>query len=233
MGQTSTDVDREAGARPAGVLYSFRRCPYAMRARLAIHSSGIVVELREIVLRDKAPEFLAASPKGTVPVLVLDDGSVIDESLDVMSWALASHDPENWLSPSPSGTDAMLDLIRSSDCDFKKHLDAYKYASRGEPGSGLVARQAGAEFLISLDSRLEQQEFLFGDRIRLADVAIFPFVRQFAFVDRDWFDLQAWPHLRRWLDDQLASARFGAVMTKYGKWQAGDEPRYFGGGINH
>ena len=136
------------------ILYSFRRCPYAMRARLALLSSGRRCELREIVLRDKAPEFLAASPKGTVPVLIAPDGTVIEESLDVMMWALEQHDPEQWLSPPDGHRDAMLALIDRCDTAFKPNLDAYKYASRDTPEKALAARTAAATFLTELDARV-------------------------------------------------------------------------------
>jgi len=209
------------------ILYSFRRCPYAMRARLALHASGQRCELREIVLRDKAPEFLAASPKGTVPVLLTPDGTVIEESLDVMLWALEQYDPECWLAP-PDGTrDAMLSLINQCDTSYKPNLDAYKYASRDTPEKAVQARTAGAGFLAELDVRLGCDPYLFGDRLTLADMAILPFVRQFANVDRTWFDDQPWPDLIRWLSELLASARFNDIMKKYAKWQAGDEPIVF------
>ena len=204
------------------ILYSFRRCPYAVRARLAVHASQQRCELREIVLRDKAPEFLAASPKGTVPVLIKPDGAVVEESLDVMLWALGEHDPDSWLSPPTGDFDAMLALIEASDTGFKANLDAYKYASRDVPENGAKARGAGATFLLGLNERLEGQPYLFGDRITLADMAIFPFVRQFANVDREWFDQQSWPRLLEWLEELLDSSRFADVMKKYAKWQAGD-----------
>ncbi|MFY0612399.1 MAG: glutathione S-transferase [Hyphomicrobiaceae bacterium] len=209
------------------ILYSFRRCPYAMRARLALHASGQACELREIVLRDKAPEFLAASPKGTVPVVMTPDGGVIEESLDVMLWALEQHDPEGWLSPSDGNRDAMMALIARCDTAFKPNLDAYKYASRDTPEKGLEARAAGAVFLTELDAQLSGTTYLFGERLSLADTAIFPFVRQFANVDRTWFDAQPWLNLIRWLSEWLASQRFADVMKKYAKWQAGDAPIVF------
>ncbi|MGI9388185.1 MAG: glutathione S-transferase [Methyloligellaceae bacterium] len=204
------------------ILYSFRRCPYAMRARLAIAASGIGCDLREIVLRDKAPEFLEASPKATVPVLVQGDGTVVDESLDIMDWALARSDPEGWLVPETGTVEEMRALIASADDDFKGNLDRYKYPNRHEGGDAAAARQAGALFLRGLDDRLTGQPYLFGSRACLADMAIVPFVRQFAHVDRAWFDAQGWPHLRDWLDRFLASERFQAIMEKYPKWHAGD-----------
>ena len=209
------------------ILYSFRRCPYAMRARLALHVSGLQCELREIVLRDKAPEFLATSPKGTVPVVVKPDGVVLEESLDVMLWALQENDPDNWLMPPTSDLDAMLALINASDTGFKTNLDAYKYASRDVPEKGLQARNAGGVFLAELDRRLVGQPYFFGDRLTLADMAIFPFVRQFANVDRDWFDQQPWPQLLAWLEGLLASPRFSEVMKKYSKWENGSDAVIF------
>lgn len=208
------------------ILYSFRRCPYAMRARLAIASAGLEVELREIVLRDKAPEFLAASPKGTVPVVHLPDGTVLEESLDVIEWALTQADPE--------GLDqgdqlAMRDLIEVFDTGFKPHLDRYKYATRYEGVDPAHERSQASVYLVDLDQRLGDQRYLFGDQIRRADIAIAPFVRQFANTDRAWFDAQNWPHLLRWLALFLDSDRFQAVMQKYPKWQAGDPVTLFGG----
>lgn len=197
------------------ILYSFRRCPYAMRARLAMASAGITTQLREILLRDKAPELIAASPKATVPVLVGD--TVIDESLDIMHWALAQNDPEGWLDM-PSEGHA---LIAKSDSDFKPALDAYKY-KRSEDD-----RATASTFLHSLDQMLGTQPYLFGQTATLADMAILTFVRQFAFVDKPWFDAQPWPNLADWLENFIASARFTDIMQKYPKWQAGDPVTLF------
>ncbi len=208
-------------------LYSFRRCPYAMRARLAVLASGVRCELREIVLRDKAPEFLGASPKGTVPVVVTPDGRVIEESLDVMHWALAQNDPEDWLGAGPSSGDEMEALIAECDGPFKKALDRYKYATRYEGADPLAERAKAQTFLRKLDGRLAGQPYLTGSKISLADMAIVPFVRQFANVDRAWFDAQPWPHLIGWLEAFLASGRFEAIFKKYPKWQAGDAPTVF------
>ncbi|RLJ51971.1 glutathione S-transferase [Litoreibacter meonggei] len=206
---------------PAGgipVLYSFRRCPYAMRARLAIHAAGLQLEHREILLRDKAPEFLDASPKGTVPVVVAPSG-VIEESLDIMLWALTQNDPENWL----QNRNDSLDLIAQNDGPFKTALDRYKYANRHD-NDPETWRALGSGTLENYDSILAQNAYLLGNQPRLADMAIFPFVRQFANTDRAWFDAQPWPHLLRWLNGHLTSPRFTAIMMKYPKWQAGDPP---------
>lgn len=209
------------------VLYSFRRCPYAMRARLAILSAGFECRLREVVLRDKPAEMLEASPKGTVPVLVLEDGTVIDESLDVMLHALDTHDPDKWLLPEEGSLDEMRALIAETDGGFKHHLDRYKYAARYEDADFEHHRNEGAAFLKRLDERLAARDQLFGARITLADMAIMPFVRQFANADRAWFDTQPMPHLQRWLAGHLESARFRAVMPKFEQWKTGDDEPVF------
>lgn len=188
-----------------------------MRARLAIQSAGVTVELREIVLRDKAPEFLAASPKGTVPVVVANE-QVIDESLDVMIWALNQHDPAGWLDMPPTGRD----LITYADGPFKTALDHTKYANRHSPGDIENAAKVAANFLQHLDHQLGCNPFLFGQKSTLADYALLPFVRQFAHIDRAWFDAQDWPNTVGWLDRFLTSDRFAAIMAKYPKWLAGD-----------
>ena len=206
------------------VLYSFRRCPYAMRARLAVASAGINVELREIVLRDKAPEFLDASPKGTVPVLITKDDQVIEESRDIIDWALAQNDPEGWRDGPPDQTKAILDDF---DGPFKSALDRYKYANRYDGVDPIEARTNAAAYLAGIESRLAASPWLFGAAPRLADMAILPFVRQFAFVDKPWFDGCEWPGVHRWLEAFLASDRFQAIMSKYPKWQNGDPATYF------
>lgn len=208
----------------APILYSFRRCPYAMRARLAIASAGLRPEHREIVLRDKAPEFLAASPKGTVPVLVVGD-LVIEESLDVMRWALAQNDPENLLAL-PAEAD---ELIEHCDGSFKTALDRTKYVSRYVTDPDPDAERARAQpFVDLLGARLDKGPYLCGSDITLADLAIFPFIRQFAHIDRARFDMDASESLRKWLDQFLASDRFASIMYKYRKWHAGDPLLWFG-----
>lgn len=200
-------------ARP--ILYSFRRCPYAMRGRMALDASGIAVEHREILLRDKPAEMLAASPKGTVPVVVLPEGRVLEESLDVMLWALGQNDPENWLSPPSGDRSEMGALIAANDGPFKHHLDRYKYDTRYEGAVASEHRAAASEHLEDLEDRLDRSDQLLGDRPSLADIALFPFVRQFANTDRDWFDAQPWPNLQRWLDGHLQSERFERIMQKH------------------
>lgn len=203
------------------VLYSFRRCPYAMRARLALHASGQPCALREVVLRDKPAELLAVSPKGTVPVLVLPDGTVIDQSLDIMLWALRRNDPAGWLRPGEGTLDGLLALVADCDQRFKPALDRYKYPGRFEGADPLAHRAAGAAFLQPLDMRLQNTRHLAGDHATLADAAIAPFVRQFAAVEPDWFAAQPWPHLRAWLDAWTATTAFAEVMVRHTPWRAG------------
>lgn len=202
------------------ILYSFRRCPYAMRARLAVASSKQSVELREVVLRDKPAEMLEASPKATVPVLIDTDHKVIDESRDIINWALGKNDPERWLDYSEEIICQMHALIERMDGPFKTNLDRYKYANRHEGVDGLQERDKACEFLWELNERLEGQTYLFGERFCLADGSILPFIRQFAHVDREWFWAQDWKNLIAWLDRFLVSEAFLNIMTKYPRWDS-------------
>lgn len=214
-----------AMARP--VLYSFRRCPYAMRARLAIAASGVQCELREIILRDKPAAMLRASAKGTVPVLLDTDGTVIDQSLDIMLWALRQHDSQGWLQPGLSG---MLALVQQCDTHFKPHLDRYKYPQRYEnAGPAGAHRQLALDWLMGLEARLARSEWLFGSHPVLADMAVAPFVRQYASVDDAWFQAQPVPGVQRWLSAFLALPLFAGVMHKYPVWKAGDAGVLFPG----
>lgn len=208
------------------VLYSFRRCPYAIRARLAVAASRETVELREIVLRDKASEFLAVSPSATVPCLRVGE-RVIDESLDIMFWALERSDPEGWLTPPHSDVNTMLDLIGSCDGPFKKHLDRYKYDTRYADANREEERASASDFVWKLEDRLKSGPCLYGETASLADFAILPFVRQFANTDRSWFEAQGWEAVKTWLSAFEGSGRFQAVMHKWRKWQAGDNPVFF------
>ena len=212
------------------VLYSFRRCPYAMRARLAIQAAGFQCELREIVLRDKAPELLETSPKGTVPVLVLPDGFVLEESLEIMLYVLGKRDPDSWL-PEDDNRGAVMALIAENDGPFKTHLDRTKYANRfaakGEQVDLETERAGAMTFLKKLDDVLAEQVFLGGSQANLADMAILPFVRQFAHIDIDWFRGQRIENVCRWLDAFLSGGQFKSIMTKYEKWEAGQPPTLF------
>ena len=190
------------------VLWSFRRCPYAMRARLAVASSGITVELREVVLRDKPAAFFAASPSATVPCLETTDG-VIDESLEIMIWALRQNDPEGWLDMPDT------DLITTCDGPFKTALDRYKYPTRYPDADPEHNRAAACEFLGTLNRQIDQQAYLFGAVPTLADMAILPFIRQFAHVDLEWFQAQDWTAVIGWLERFKTSERFAAIMPKF------------------
>ncbi|MEE4279322.1 MAG: glutathione S-transferase [Halieaceae bacterium] len=210
-----------ATKQAAPVLYSFRRCPYAIRARMALAYADIPVELREVLLRDKPPEMLRCSPKGTVPVLVLPDGRVIDESLEVMRWALAQNDPERWMATA----DATALLVERNDGEFKAFLDRYKYADRYPEHSAHWYRDQNAGQLATLEQRLREQGWISGARSGFTDIALFPFIRQFAMVDRSWFDAAPYPALQRWLQYWLDSGLFARVMFKLPRWEAGQEAR--------
>lgn len=207
------------------ILYSFRRCPYAMRARMALLISETQVRLREVVLRDKPEEMIAASPKATVPVLAKDDGTVIDESLAIMHWALEQNDPADWLDDREAGAD----LIAEADSDFKDNLDRYKYPTRYDDVDPIEHRSAGLTFLEKLEGLLAARGQLLGNEPRLADFAIFPFVRQFANNDRNWFDAEPLPALQKWLAAHLGSDLFASTMKKYPQWQTGDTEPVFPG----
>ena len=209
------------------VLWSFRRCPYAMRARLSLKLSAIEVELREILLRDKPDAFLQASSKATVPVLEAD-GRVIDESLDIMLWACKrSGDRHGWHHDYHHSPE-LQDFIRRLDGEFKTHLDRYKYATRYTESSEEAdrlsrdSRQQGEIFIWELDKRLRQQRWLGGDRAGLMDIASLPFIRQFRIADQSWFDAQPWQEVTRWLSEFLESELFASVMKKYPPWQEGE-----------
>lgn len=205
------------------ILYSFRRCPYAIRARLAILSANIRVELREVVLKNKPLELLQASYKATVPVLVLPDGEVIDESRDIMLWALHNKDPQGWLDCSLKQANELID---GNDFEFKPLLDAYKYADR-YPEPAELYRQQAEVFLQRLEGRLQHQPYLLGGQVSYADMAIFPFIRQFAHVDNNWFQQTEYHHLQHWLTNFLEADSFEQIMKKQGAWLNGDAAIYF------
>ena len=197
------------------ILYSFRRCPYAIRARLAIYSAGIELELREILLRDKAPEFLEVSKSKTVPCLQTNN-EIFDESLEIMFWALKINDPNNWLRE----TDKSLKLIETCDGPFKNALDRTKYPNRYPDENEVENRVLASNFLNFIESQLNP--CLFGKNFNLADIAILPFVRQFAHIDFNWFLSQPWPKTAQWLENFKTSEMFNSVMKKYPKWEEND-----------
>lgn len=191
-------------------LYSFRRCPYAMRARMALRYSGVPVEIVEVSLKAKPAAMLAISPKGTVPVLEAD-GRVIDESLEIMRWALAQHDPDDWLL---DGDSRIAELIEANDQGFKVQLNRYKYAERYPEQPMEVYRAEGAVFLQRLEALLTGRDYLLTDHPCLADIALLPFVRQFAHVDREWFAQTPYVRLQAWLQRFLESDLFTSIMKK-------------------
>ncbi len=200
------------------ILYSFRRCPYAMRARLALNYSDITLEHREVILRDKPQHMLETSPKGTVPVLILTNDEVIDESFDIMLWALEQNDNDQWLPNEDAHRKNIFELIECNDSIFKSYLDRYKYPNRypKETTIGDKARDKALEILGDMDKRIEDNGQLISDKITLADMAIFPFIRQFAHVDRDWFyakkELKS---LQKWLICHIESDLFETIMKKH------------------
>lgn len=195
-----------------------------MRARMAIHYAGVKTILREVVLSDKPREMLQLSPKATVPVLVLEDGEVLDESIDILFWALGISDEDGWLgSLDKHNLELAKDLIIENDNEFKTHLDHYKYAERFPQQPMEEYREQGETFIKKLDQYLQQHDYLLGNQLSLCDVAVFPFVRQFAYVDFPWFEQTAYPRLQRWLQQLIDSALFAAVMKKNPAWKKGDE----------
>ncbi|MDT7515108.1 glutathione S-transferase [Rhodoferax mekongensis] len=209
------------------ILYSFRRCPYAMRARLALLASGTRVQLREVVLKDKPAALLAASPKGTVPVMVTANGEVIDQSLNIMLRVLREYDPLHWLPATDDALERSLHLIARCDGEFKQHLDRYKYPHRFHLFDGLENRAQGAMFLIAINEVLSVQDFLHGPHWGMADAAIAPFIRQFAHTDAHWFSAQPWNALQGWLQAFEASDTFARCMHKAPAWKEGDAVTWF------
>lgn len=220
-------VGLKSAATMLPILYSFRRCPYAIRARLTLKYSGIPVELREVILADKPEEMLQASPKGTVPVLILEDGTILEESLDIMNWALNHNDPDNWLVNDDTTVEKIKQLIDINDGPFKQHLDHYKYAVRFPEHSAEYYRDQADDYLGNLNSQLKGSSYLFGDQLSFVDIAIFPFIRQFAFVDKKWFDNNDYHELQSWLKSMLEMQLFADVMQKYSQWKQGDETIVF------
>lgn len=195
------------------ILYSFRRCPYAMRARLALYLAKIAHEHREVDLKNKPQEMLNISPKGTVPVLALPDGTVLEQSLDIMNWALNN----------PPLSTIAEQLITENDTTFKAHLNRYKYPGRYDEEPDRDYRKECLSFLTNLEERAHP--FLEGDQISMSDMAIFPFIRQFAMVDPDWFEEQPYPVLKKWLSSLGSSPLFKDVMQSFSPWKPGDEPQ--------
>lgn len=226
-------MTEHTSSSPTPILYSFRRCPYAMRARMALSSAGIAVQLREVVLKDKPDTLLNASAKGTVPVL-LPEGeenllSVLEESLDIMHWALSRNDPQGWLAKDPETRAQIDDLIEQNDGPFKAALDGYKYANHSDSSIQLTNRNAAERHIDRLNQLLAScdQTYLLGNHPSLADIALLPFIRQFANVDATWFAQTPYTHIQRWLNKGISQPLFNGVMQKYPPWQPGAQITIF------
>jgi glutathione S-transferase len=217
------------GAMQLPILYSFRRCPYAMRARMTLLYAGIKYEHREILLREKPLSMLEVSPKGTVPVLIVPNETVLDESLDIMCWALKQNDPDAWFPEDQAERRLQLNLIEQNDTEFKWHLDRYKYEIKDDDGLRFLHREHARDFLALLEAKLthaceihsheKKQPFLFGLQMFFADVATFPFVRQFASVEPDWFAGLPYHYLKQWVSHFLNLKLFEDTMEKYPIWK--------------
>lgn len=206
------------------ILYSFRRCPFAIRARMAIFIADVKVEIREVNLSDKPLDMLALSCRGTVPLLQLSTGEIIEESLEIMTWALGKHDPARWLGDHNGVSRA---LVAENDSTFKQHLDRYKYWQRHPEQTQLQARREAELFVMNLEHLLDESEYFFGNSANLADIAIFPFIRQFSAVDPAWFETAPYPHLRSWLNRLLTDNVFMKSMQRNPPWRDGDQACYF------
>ena len=203
------------------IFYSFRRCPYAMRARLSLVISKTRVEIREVYLKEKPKEFLASSVSATVPCMVTQE-KILDESLDIMLWVLKKNDPQNWLKMPKIG----FDLIKENDGPFKHYLDKTKYHSRYPEINPEESRKKASVFLIKLENIMDNN-YLFGNDPSLADMAILPFVRQFANTDFEWFEKQNWPNVKKWLNTFICSEIFNLIQIKYDKWSNLSKPQFF------
>ena len=208
------------------ILYTFRRCPYAMRARFAIWSSKIIVEIREIQLQEKPSEFLKLSPKGTVPVLITNSGEVLEESLDIIYWALNKNDPHKWLAKGKLENREIIKLLDDLENKFKPNLDKYKYPSRFSGVDQYFHRDKNLCFLKKLNSYLENNKSINCEHLSLLDYAIFPFVRQFRNVDQDWFNKLNFNFLNKWINQIIDSKDFSSIMKKFKKWEPIDVPIY-------
>ena len=206
------------------ILYSFRRCPYAMRARFAIRASGITVEIREIKLQNKPVEFLKLSPKGTVPVLVTNSEEILDESLDIMNWALRIKDSRNWLDEGKLNQNEVENILKILELEFKQNLDKYKYPTRYKNVDKNFYRDKNLIFLNKLKNLLKANKALNCSHLSLIDYAIFPFIRQFRNVDEKWFDALNFNFVKDWLYQIIDSEDFLSIMKKYKLWEPNQKP---------
>ena len=187
---------------------------------MAIHISGQKCELREVLLRDKPPSMLEYSPKGTVPVLILQDGNVIDESLDVIDWALNLNDPDDW--QRSKDTKKTKELIKINDGEFKYHLDRYKYSKRYDNEDPEFHRKKCLKFIESLNNELNNSKYIFDNNISYVDIVLLPFIRQFRIADMEWFDSLPYDNIKVWLSKFLDSFLLNIIMKKYDLWKEGD-----------
>ena len=208
------------------ILYTFRRCPYAMRARFAIRSSQIIVEVREIKLQEKPSEFLKLSPKGTVPVLITNSGEVLEESLDIINWALNKNDPDKWLAKGKLESHKIAKLLDDLENKFKPNLDKYKYPNRFSGVDQFLYRDKNLCFLEKLNFYLKKNTSLNCEHLTLLDYAIFPFIRQFRNVDQEWFNKLNFGFLNNWINQIIDSEDFSSIMKKFKKWEPNDVPTY-------
>ena len=209
------------------ILFSFRRCPYAMRARLAIKLCDLKCEIREISLKSKNELFLKLSPKGTVPVLVLQDDSIIEESLEIIEWAISKQDPLNLMAKNQNIYKEDINLIKKIDNEFKFHLDRYKYSSRYKDASANEHKLKARDILVDLNSILGNKKWLRGDKPTLSDISILPFVRQYRIADIEWFDEKLdLPNIKNWVHNFINSSMFINIMTKNKIWETNDPITY-------
>ena len=202
------------------ILYSFRRCPYAMRARMALVQANIQVVVREVSLKNKPEQLIALSPKATVPVLNIDTEQTLDESVEIMKWALGQNDPNHWLLGLTEIGNALID---ANDTSFKSALDAYKYADRYPEKTPEDHRKSCLPFIQTLETKLSHHEYLVGNSQTMVDIAIFPFVRQFAGVDPQWFAHSEFTQLQKWLAKHIESFLFERIMRKHPIWSQSEK----------
>ncbi len=206
------------------ILYTFRRCPYAMRARFVLRYTFKSIELREIKLQNKPTDFLNISQKGTVPVLIISKKEVLDESLNIMMWCLEGSRNPNVIDLKNNLPNDFLDQINYIDHEFKTNLDKYKYPNKFEISNKFIFRDKNVNFLKYLDDKLKNTMFLNSNKIGLLDYAIFPFIRQFRNVDIDWFENLKLSFLNNWYLSIVESEEFFDIMKKYKVWDAKDKP---------
>ncbi len=201
------------------ILYSFRRCPYCMRAHMGLKYAALTIELREVSLKSLPEQLLDVSTNETVPVLVLSEDNVIEESWDILKWAVEQSDPDNWLGPNNEYLLAAEMLVETNDFSFKDDLDRYKYADRFPEHSEESYRKVCEEFIEELEDMLSENRYLMAPQLSIADIAVFPFIRQFSLVDKTWFDQSPYPKVRQWLAKMIEAELFQQVFQKHENWK--------------